>query len=199
MTLSSNSEIDFDNPDAQVPNLIGHYAGFTSRAVAFTIDTLIMSSILIAIPWLLQLLIDTISLNLFLRELPINQVIFFFTTIVFRVIFIYAYYAFFWFFTGQTPGKSLMGVRVIRKDGRRLGPLMSLFRMFGYVISALLLGAGYLWVLVDDRRQGFHDKIAGTFVVYAWEARPDEGFVSPDHVSRYSQKFRDYLKLPSKN
>ena len=197
MTIDNYPEIDFDKPDANAPNLIGHYAGFTSRAVAFTIDVLIIFAILLAIPWLLQLIIETIRLNLFVGELPINQVTLFFTSNIFRVVTLYVYYAFFWFFAGQTPGKSLIGVRVIRTDGRRLGPLKSLLRMIGYGISALLLFTGYLWVLVDDRRQGFHDKIAGTYVLYAWEARPNESFVSPKHLNRYSQKFRDYLKLPS--
>ena len=36
-----------------------------------------------------------------------------------------------------------------------------------YLISAILF-LGYLWILFDNRRQGFHDKIAGTFVVYSW-------------------------------
>jgi uncharacterized RDD family membrane protein YckC len=35
---------------------------------------------------------------------------------------------------------------------------------------------GFFWILIDDRRQGWHDKIAGTCVVYTWHARPDETF-----------------------
>jgi len=200
MTFADDIDIDFDKPDFQTPNLVGHYAGFTSRAVAFTIDAMIMSSMLLAIPWLLQLIIETIQLNLVFVNFAfsINKVIVFLTSIVFRFIFLYSYYTFFWFFAGQTPGKSLTGVRVIRTDGKRVGPLRSLLRMIGYAISVLLLGIGFFWVLIDDRRQGFHDKIAGTYVVYAWEARPNERFVSPAHLNRYSQNFRDYLRLPSK-
>lgn len=44
-------------------------------------------------------------------------------------------------------------------------------RVLGYYISFLALFLGFLWVLVDDRRQGWHDKIADTIVVYDWEAR----------------------------
>jgi uncharacterized RDD family membrane protein YckC len=44
-------------------------------------------------------------------------------------------------------------------------------RYVGYYLSALALYAGYWWVLIDNRRQGWHDKLAGTIVVYAWDAR----------------------------
>jgi uncharacterized RDD family membrane protein YckC len=49
--------------------------------------------------------------------------------------------------------------------------------LIGYPLSFLLLGVGFLWVLADDYRQALHDKLVGTFVVYAWAARPDEEFL----------------------
>jgi uncharacterized RDD family membrane protein YckC len=36
---------------------------------------------------------------------------------------------------------------------------------------------GFLWILIDNRRQGWHDKMAGTCVIYNWPARPDENFL----------------------
>jgi uncharacterized RDD family membrane protein YckC len=37
---------------------------------------------------------------------------------------------------------------------------------------------GFFWILIDDRRQGWHDKIAGTLVIYTWEAHHEERFLS---------------------
>jgi uncharacterized RDD family membrane protein YckC len=39
------------------------------------------------------------------------------------------------------------------------------------------MGIGLLWIMVDDQRQGWHDKLAKTFVIYTWAARPDEQFL----------------------
>jgi uncharacterized RDD family membrane protein YckC len=47
---------------------------------------------------------------------------------------------------------------------------VALRRFIGYFISGILF-LGFLWVLLDSRRQGWHDKIAGTFVIYSWEAK----------------------------
>jgi uncharacterized RDD family membrane protein YckC len=83
---------------------------------------------------------------------------------------------FFWTLTGQTPGMTLMGLRVVTTDGHYVSLGRSVRRLIGYFVSALVLWLGFLWILVDDRRQGWHDKIAGTCVVYNWSARPDETF-----------------------
>jgi uncharacterized RDD family membrane protein YckC len=44
-------------------------------------------------------------------------------------------------------------------------------------IAAFPLYLGFAWILVDNRRQGWQDKIGGTHVVYAWDAKPDENFL----------------------
>jgi uncharacterized RDD family membrane protein YckC len=78
---------------------------------------------------------------------------------------------FFWTLTGQTPGKLLLGLRIVRAKNDQITLWQAIRRYVGYYLSALALYAGYWWVLVDNRRQGWHDKLAGTIVVYAWEAR----------------------------
>jgi uncharacterized RDD family membrane protein YckC len=70
-----------------------------------------------------------------------------------------------------------MGVRVVRLDGHSMGIRRSIVRYIGYFISLFSLTLGFLWVLWDDRRQGWQDKLARTCVVYAWEAVPDERFL----------------------
>lgn len=68
---------------------------------------------------------------------------------------------------GQTPGKSLMGIRVVKTNGQGLNWLDALIRYIGYYINTFLLFIGWLWAVVDGKNQGFHDKLAGTIVVRA--------------------------------
>lgn len=80
------------------------------------------------------------------------------------------YFVFFWTLAGVTPGKALAGLRVVTRDGRHLSLVRSIIRLFGYWVSTLLYGLGYLWIAIDNRREAWHDKIARTAVIYAWDA-----------------------------
>ena len=67
---------------------------------------------------------------------------------------------------GQTPGKRIMGLRVVNEDGTPVDWGVASNRFFiGYSISILPLGLGFYWALVDKHNQAWHDKIAGTLVI----------------------------------
>ncbi|HTP25298.1 MAG TPA: RDD family protein, partial [Anaeromyxobacteraceae bacterium] len=66
---------------------------------------------------------------------------------------------------GQTPGKMLLGLKVVRTDGEAVGFGRALVRWLGQCLSLLLLGLGFLMVAFSGRKQGLHDKIAGTYVI----------------------------------
>lgn len=69
---------------------------------------------------------------------------------------------------GATLGKMALGMRVTDADGNRPGFGAVVMReVVGKIVSALVILIGFFWILVDDRRQGWHDKIGGTFVVKA--------------------------------
>ena len=69
---------------------------------------------------------------------------------------------------GATLGKMVLGMRVADADGNRPGVGAVLMReVVGKILSALVIWIGFFWILVDDRRQGWHDKIGKTFVVKA--------------------------------
>jgi uncharacterized RDD family membrane protein YckC len=76
-----------------------------------------------------------------------------------------------WYFLtqndGQTPGKRIMGIKVVRKDGAPLDAATIIVRYVGYYINSFLFGIGWLWAFWDADRQGIHDKLAGTIVVRA--------------------------------
>ncbi|WP_412067176.1 RDD family protein [Rubrivirga sp. IMCC43871] len=78
------------------------------------------------------------------------------------------------FWNGYTPGKRLLGVRVVRLDGRRVS-LWAAFERFGGYIAGLVTGLlGFAQVLWDPNRQGVQDKIAGTAVVRMADARTSQ-------------------------
>jgi uncharacterized RDD family membrane protein YckC len=78
----------------------------------------------------------------------------------------FGYPIFFWVMVGQTPGKRLLGLLVIQQDGQRLSVGRAFVRVLCYWVSALPLFLGFLWILIDDEREGWHDKLARTYVVY---------------------------------
>jgi uncharacterized RDD family membrane protein YckC len=76
--------------------------------------------------------------------------------------------------TGRTVGKALMGIQIVAKDGRQLPVLRSLLRTVAYLISLVPLFGGFLWILIDSDRRGWHDHIAGSRVVFADSVRPSD-------------------------
>ncbi len=73
--------------------------------------------------------------------------------------------AFMSMFNGQTLGKIMLKLRIIKKNGRRISILDAIIRnVFGYTISGMFL-LGYLWAMFDRDNQTWHDKLAGTLVV----------------------------------
>jgi uncharacterized RDD family membrane protein YckC len=74
------------------------------------------------------------------------------------------YFVAFWTFVGRTPGMLLLGMKIVTGDGRRPGFVRSLIRYIGYFVSAILFCLGFIWIGIDARKQGWHDKLAGTFV-----------------------------------
>lgn len=70
-------------------------------------------------------------------------------------------------FGGQSLGKWLVGIRIVRADYREITALTVLKRhALGYPLSLFGAGLGFLWMIWDRKQQGWHDKIARTLVVF---------------------------------
>lgn len=80
----------------------------------------------------------------------------------------YFIWQFFTYRTGQTPGKKLMGIRVITlNDGKALPFWMTLLREWivkGF-IGGITFGIAYIWILFDPKNQALYDKVLNTIVV----------------------------------
>jgi len=73
----------------------------------------------------------------------------------------------FWRFYGATPGKLAISAKIVdARTGAAASTGRLVGRYFAYLISALPLFLGFVWIAIDRRKQGWHDKIAGTMVVY---------------------------------
>jgi uncharacterized RDD family membrane protein YckC len=73
----------------------------------------------------------------------------------------------FWRRYGATPGKLAIYARIVdARTGQPASTGRLVARYFGYFISSLPLFLGFAWIAIDRRKQGWHDKIAGTLVVY---------------------------------
>jgi uncharacterized RDD family membrane protein YckC len=188
-------------------NLQGYYAGFISRLIAFVIDIAIINLSLLFIGWFLGIFLSffeqSSALGASLENIPyINDVINLLLNPVFIALFIFGfvfiYFTFFWSFSGHTPGKVFMGLRVVPVQGGKMSLKRSILRLFAYIPSILSLGIGFLWIIIDDQRQAWQDTLARTFVIYTWKARPDEDFLSHDiqkfQSSREAQKKTKSLK-----
>ena len=74
-----------------------------------------------------------------------------------------------------TPGKLLLNCQVV--DAQRFKPLsikQAVLRYFAYIVSLLPLGLGFFWIAWDKRKQGFHDKIANSVVLYEAQLEADD-------------------------
>lgn len=167
-------------------NLQGQYSGFLSRLFGFLIDVVIIGLTNLFIFWLVSTLLSLFTglstsscppletFNLAVITCHVAR----WGYSIFIAMFPLLYMLFFWILTGQTIGDYAAGVRVIRTDGHRLNLVSGCIRLFGYFLCFVSLGLGFLWILVDDRRQGWHDKLARSCVIYAWEARQDARFLN---------------------
>ena len=70
-----------------------------------------------------------------------------------------------WSGNGQSIGQSTVGITVIDKDGGKLSRGKAFVRYIGFLVSGALMGLGFLWIAFDKKRQGLHDKMAGSYVV----------------------------------
>jgi uncharacterized RDD family membrane protein YckC len=136
------------------------YAGIASRAVALALDVLIADLIVLLAGAMLALvgsLVGDIEFDTVAKLLAAGA----------WMTFVAGYFVVFWTSTGQTPGMRALGLRVTTADGGGLSFSRALIRLVGLGLAIVPLFAGFLPVLVDDRRRALQDFMASTVVVYA--------------------------------
>jgi uncharacterized RDD family membrane protein YckC len=146
------------------------YGGFLRRFLAFLVDMAILCFVS-----LFLLLIGLLALGL--RDDTISLVPASSTNLthgmgIFVLLYLIASFLtgatyFIWFhgISGKTPGKMLLGLRVIQASGDPMTLSIAFLRWVGYLISGPVFFLGFLWIAFDGRKQGWHDKIAATVVI----------------------------------
>jgi uncharacterized RDD family membrane protein YckC len=72
----------------------------------------------------------------------------------------------FWVYKQTTPGKMIFSAKIVdAKTGGNPSVFQCIIRYIGYIPSAMVLGLGFFWVAFDKKKQGWHDKMAGTVVI----------------------------------
>ena len=135
------------------------YVGFSERALAFLIDT--------ALVWILvtPLFAAVFGTQYFEQQMR-GEIS---TTGMDAVVNIAlgALTVVLWRFFGGTPGKMAIPARIVdARTGGAPSTLRLVVRFFAYLISMAPLFLGFVWIAIDRRKQAWHDKIAGTLVIY---------------------------------
>jgi len=156
--------------EAAVPILRApEYEGLVTRAIAFALDAAIISGVSVVVGAAAGLTLSVLSV-----PSGVEAAVFGLAGAV-CLLWSTAYFVTFWCTTGQTPGNRVLGIRVcLAEDGSALRPARALLRLVALTLCAIPVFAGFLPILVDDRRRGIHDMLAGTVVI----GSPDEVDVS---------------------
>jgi uncharacterized RDD family membrane protein YckC len=174
------------------PVILGRYAGFFSRGAAYALDRLTTFGITVLITAVLHYFLSLFRIDQWLEGLrhdtPLYVVLaVLLSTVGIHILVSVTYNIGFWLISGQTPGKRMLGVRVMRADGTRLKLGNAVRRQIGYWISSILY-LGFLWILFDNRRRGWHDKLAGTIVTYSWPEGKLKGTFVIKHMEHFTGK-----------
>jgi len=146
-------------------SLRGHYAGFVSRFIAFVLDCVVSITVFMLVVGAVSFAAWVLTGSFIHWNRGDPWVVLAFSGWEFL------YYAYFWGADGKTPGMAVVGVQIVAEDGSHVGARRGLVRTLAFPLSFLVLGLGFLGILLGRDRRALHDSIAGTAVVYAWSAR----------------------------
>jgi uncharacterized RDD family membrane protein YckC len=143
----------------------GHYAGSVSRFLAYAVDlgvsTAVFTLALAGVGFVIEVI--TSHRVTWTRSDPLVGALF--------VVWQFFYFGYSWAVASRSFGMYVLGLRVVRADGTEITPRQGVVRALVFPLSFLLLGAGFLGILFQHERRALQDLIAGTTVVYAWDAR----------------------------
>ena len=150
-------------PDDQAIGAPPAYAGFWMRFVAFLIDSLVIAVVIV------PLLVAVYGWSYFDANRAGFAGVWDFLV---QVVLPAAAAVLFWRYKGATPGKMAISARIVdAQTGQTPSTGKLVIRYFAYFASILPLGLGFAWIGIDRRKQGFHDKIAGTLVIHDKEKK----------------------------
>jgi uncharacterized RDD family membrane protein YckC len=153
------------DPDRDV-SLQGHYAGVVTRLVAFGIDVLVASAIFAICGRVVEYVLSAVlgRDDVAVSNAPVAGVIV-------MVLWALLYFAYPISAGGRTLGMAMVGLSVVARDGGGVSAGRAIVRTLCLPLSLAFVGIGLVMVLVNRERRSLHDLVAGTAVVYSWDAR----------------------------
>lgn len=132
-------------------------ATFVQRVIAYLIDVILVSIVTNIISAIIGFVLgDALGAGILALVYPISLAINF------------VYFGYFWSGKGKTIGMGIMNIQVVAEDGSNPSFVMGGLRgTVGYLISGIVFGLGFLWMLFDDEKRTWHDMVFKTSVVKA--------------------------------
>ena len=136
----------------------GILVGVMVTVVAVALAFLTAGLVAVALPFL--------TVGLVVSGAPVLAAVVGLLVIVAAFLVTLGYFPWFWAHGEATPGMRMFSLRLVRdRDGGPLGRGEAILRLVELWISGAVLYLGFVWILVDRRRRGWHDLIAGTVMV----------------------------------
>lgn len=152
-------------PDGPSSDRRGQYAGIASRFIAFVADVAVSSGVfmltLAAVSFAASVVTGK-AINWNRGDVAVVAVF---------AVWEFVYFGYSWAASGKTFGMALLGIRVVGEDGDAAGQLRGIVRALAFPLSFLLCGLGFTGILLGRQRRALHDVLAGTAVIYTWDAR----------------------------
>lgn len=134
------------------------YVGFWARVLASLIDSVLVMLLLMPFSSFIKQDDLVYAENFRFGDDMENQIV---QAVIMAVVVVI-----FWIYRSATPGKMILGMRIVdARTGGKPSNSQLIIRYLGYYVSLLPFGFGFLWIAFDDKKQGFHDKLAKTLVV----------------------------------
>jgi uncharacterized RDD family membrane protein YckC len=151
---------------AAPPSLVGHYAGAVTRLAAYALDSAVSFGSYALLVTLGIYVVNLVSgIDATRSDVPAA------VWSLGLIAWLWLYYGYSWLVSGQTLGMAVVGVQVVRRDGTRLRFRQAFVRPPALALSFLTLGLGFVGIVVGRQRRALQDVLAGTAVVYGWDAR----------------------------
>ncbi len=143
----------------------GHFAGLASRFTAYVVDIGVATGVFTL----------AVAGTAFVAGILISHPVSWNRTNIVVVVLYFAwlflYFAYSWGASGKTLGMACLGVKVVSAEGADTTARQAVVRTLAFPLSFLCFGLGFLGIVLQRDRRALHDLIAGTAVVYAWDAR----------------------------
>ena len=143
----------------------GNYAGAASRLIAYAADVGASWGIFLLGTAGLDFAVKLVSGHSYpLTNHPLVGGIVFF-------VWEFIYFTYQWAVSGKTIGMAIFGIQVVTRQGGPISPGQAALRTIGLALTLLTLGIGFLGIVFQRERRALDDFVAGTAVVYSWDAR----------------------------